>query len=85
MNKSSSLVSVGQWQAQELGQLRSPYREVVSQSWQRCSDEYHLNPSELDEAPCVGQQELQMRIQRQADVIACAQHEMDALFQQLGD
>ena len=85
MNKSSSLVSIGQWQSQELGPLRSPYREVVSQSWQRCADEYHLNPSQLNEAPCVGQQELQMRIQRQADVIACAQQEMDALFQQLGD
>lgn len=85
MTKSSPLVSVGRWQAQELGQLRSPYREVVSQSWQRCADEYHLNPAQLDEAPYVGQQELQMRVQRQADVIACAQQEMDALYQQLAD
>lgn len=73
------------WPSQALGPARSPYREVVSQSWQRCLDEYHLNPTQADGPQWVGQQELLARMQHQADVIECARRDMDALFQQLGD
>ena len=83
MNKSPSPLCASSWPAQSA--LRSPYREVVSQSWQRCLDEYHLNPTQASGPQWVGPQELLARMQRQADVIDCARHDMDTLFQQLAD
>lgn len=85
MTLSSSLKRDAPGQAQALGHTRSAYRDMVSQSWRRCLDEYHLNPAQADEAPWVGHQELRTRRERQADLIECARHEMEALHQQLAD
>jgi transcriptional regulator of acetoin/glycerol metabolism len=85
MNTSPSLLSTAPGQAQALGHTLSAYRDMVSQSWRRCLDEYHLNPAQADEPPWVGHQELRTRMERQADIIDCARHEMEALHQQLAD
>ena len=85
MNKSPSLLPTRLGSAHALGTVHSPYREVVSQSWQRCLDEYHLNPAQAEAPQWVGQQELLARMQQLAEVIACARHDMDSLFQQLSD
>ena len=85
MTLSSSLMSAAPGQTQALGHTRSAYRDMVSQSWRRCLDEYHLNPAQSDEPPWVGHQELRTRMERQADIIDCARHEMQALHQQLAD
>jgi transcriptional regulator of acetoin/glycerol metabolism len=85
MQQSQPRLSPGHAPGSALLHARSPYQEAVSQSWRRCVDEYHLNPAQTDGPQLVGQQELLARMQRQADVIACASHAMDVLFQQLGD
>lgn len=85
MTLSSSLMRAAPGQTQALGHTRMAFRDMVSQSWRRCLDEYHLNPAQADEAPWVGHQELRTRMERQADLIDCAKHEMEALHQQLAD
>ena len=84
MTKYPSLLSDRPGQLQALGQGYAPYRDLLSQSWQRCHD-YHLQPSHDSEPQCVGQHELNQRLHQQADLIESAKDEMASLFQQLAD
>jgi sigma-54 dependent transcriptional regulator, acetoin dehydrogenase operon transcriptional activator AcoR len=59
--------------------------DIVTQSWLRCVNQYHLHPERLPEAVGLARGELDDRRAHSADVIACARYEMTTLFQQLAD
>jgi sigma-54 dependent transcriptional regulator, acetoin dehydrogenase operon transcriptional activator AcoR len=65
--------------------LRKQESEVVALSWSRCINDYQLNPAKPREPASIGRNELELRRNRLADMIACARHEMTILYQQLGD
>jgi transcriptional regulator of acetoin/glycerol metabolism len=59
--------------------------DVVAQSWDRCINQYQLNPARPHEPMVISRHDLDERCARQADVIASARYEMTTLYQQLAD
>ncbi|WP_119287012.1 sigma-54-dependent Fis family transcriptional regulator [Azohydromonas sediminis] len=58
---------------------------VVADSWARCLNVHHLDPSQVRRPPVLGRAALDERRERLLDVIECARYEMSTLYQQLGD
>jgi transcriptional regulator of acetoin/glycerol metabolism len=65
--------------------LHDSDNDVVSRSWSRCLNEYHLHPDKQHEPAIIARSALQSRCERHADVIDCARYEMTTLYQQLAD
>lgn len=59
--------------------------DAVAKSWNRCVNEYRLDPARRQEPAFINRVELEERRERCADVIACARYEMTTLYQQLAD
>ncbi|MDT7838285.1 sigma-54-dependent Fis family transcriptional regulator [Aquabacterium sp. OR-4] len=59
--------------------------EVLLRSWDRCLNDYRLDPAKRRDPLLVSQASLEERCARQADVIDCARYEMTTLYQQLAD
>ncbi|CAM2196229.1 sigma-54 dependent transcriptional regulator, acetoin dehydrogenase operon transcriptional activator AcoR [Paraburkholderia kururiensis] len=62
-----------------------PMSESVAQSWARCMNEYHLDPSRFVTPPVLTDYELRSRREALRDLIACSKLEMTTLYQQLAD
>jgi transcriptional regulator of acetoin/glycerol metabolism len=59
--------------------------DVVTRSWSRCLNQYHLDPGRAREPVVIESGALQRRRNQHADVIECARYEMTTLYQQLAD
>jgi len=59
--------------------------EQLVRSWDRCLNQYRLDPSRPREAAIVTRASLEERCARHAKVIDCARYEMTTLYQQLSD
>jgi transcriptional regulator of acetoin/glycerol metabolism len=58
---------------------------LVVRSWRRCLNEYGLDPARAPNPRTVELADLKHRVQRCADLVACAKLEMANLYQQLAD
>jgi sigma-54 dependent transcriptional regulator, acetoin dehydrogenase operon transcriptional activator AcoR len=67
------------------GGLHEPAKDVVTESWRRCLNDYQLHPDKPRVPSFLARVELEEHRARCADVIACARYEMTTLYQQLGD
>jgi sigma-54 dependent transcriptional regulator, acetoin dehydrogenase operon transcriptional activator AcoR len=67
------------------GGLQDQAKDVVTRSWIRCLDQYHLRPDKPRDPAVVGRGPLEERQARRAAVIECARYEMTTLYQQLAD
>jgi sigma-54 dependent transcriptional regulator, acetoin dehydrogenase operon transcriptional activator AcoR len=67
------------------GGLHEPAKDVVTESWRRCLNDYQLHPDKPRMPSFLARVELEEHRARCADVIACARYEMTTLYQQLGD
>jgi sigma-54 dependent transcriptional regulator, acetoin dehydrogenase operon transcriptional activator AcoR len=65
--------------------LRKHENNVVAQSWDRCVNQYQLNPATPHKPMVIGRKDLEARQTHLTDVLDCARHEMTILYQQLGD
>ncbi|MDM0115959.1 sigma-54-dependent Fis family transcriptional regulator [Variovorax sp. J22R133] len=59
--------------------------DVVTLSWIRCLDQYHLRPDKPHDPNVIARVPLEERRARHAAVIECARYEMTTLYQQLAD
>jgi sigma-54 dependent transcriptional regulator, acetoin dehydrogenase operon transcriptional activator AcoR len=59
--------------------------DLLTSSWRRCVNDYHLHPDRPREPAVVSRVALEERRERIADLIDCARHEMTTLYQQLAD
>ncbi|HEY1608728.1 MAG TPA: sigma-54-dependent Fis family transcriptional regulator, partial [Paraburkholderia sp.] len=59
--------------------------DSVTQSWTRCVNEFHLDPSRFVAPPILTDRELAARREALSDLIACSKLEMTTLYQQLAD
>ncbi|WP_280151530.1 sigma-54-dependent Fis family transcriptional regulator [Piscinibacter sp. XHJ-5] len=64
---------------------RSLTSDAVAQSWARCLNEHHLDPTQRRRPQVLSRAELPTRQGRMAAVLDCARYEMTTLYQQLGD
>jgi len=62
-----------------------PDGDVVTQSWIRCIEQYHLRPDQPHAPDVLSRVPLEERRARNAAVIDCARYEMTTLYQQLAD
>ncbi|TDV19544.1 sigma-54-dependent Fis family transcriptional regulator [Paraburkholderia caballeronis] len=62
-----------------------PTSDSVTQSWTRCVNEFHLDPSRFVVPPVLTERELAARREALSDLIACSKLEMTTLYQQLAD
>ena len=62
-----------------------PTSDSVTQSWKRCVNEFHLDPSRFVVPPVLTERELAARREGLSDLIACSKLEMTTLYQQLAD
>jgi transcriptional regulator of acetoin/glycerol metabolism len=62
-----------------------PTSDSVTQSWKRCVNEFHLDPSRFAAPPMLTERELAARREALSDLIACSKLEMTTLYQQLAD
>lgn len=59
--------------------------DEITRSWSRCVNDYRLHPDRRPESVILERAALEVRLERQADVIGCARYEMTTLYQQLAD
>ncbi|MDM0073254.1 sigma-54-dependent Fis family transcriptional regulator [Variovorax sp. J2P1-59] len=67
------------------GGLQDRTTDVVTNSWIRCLNEYHLEPDKPHDPNVISRVPLEERRARHAAVIECARYEMTTLYQQLAD
>ncbi|MDM0103509.1 sigma-54-dependent Fis family transcriptional regulator [Variovorax sp. J22R24] len=67
------------------GGLQDQITDVVTSSWIRCLNDYHLRPDKPHDPNVIGRGPLEERRERHAAVIESARYEMTTLYQQLAD
>ncbi|RZL87447.1 MAG: sigma-54-dependent Fis family transcriptional regulator [Variovorax sp.] len=67
------------------GGFQDQITDVVTRSWIRCLNQYHLRPDKPHDPTVIARVALEERRTRHAAVIECARYEMTTLYQQLAD